>query len=61
MLAPRQAPPPSRVVQAKEAAGICSHEDLGGVARFHGHFNASDGNHYHGWEPPMDKVFWVVC
>jgi len=60
-LAPRPDPPPSEVVNVREAAGVCSHDDLGEVARFHGHYNASDGAHYHGWQPPMDKVFWVRC
>jgi hypothetical protein len=60
--APQREPPPSSViVESVESGGTCSHSDAGNIARFHGHYNASDGNHYHGWEPPLAKAFWVVC
>ena len=58
-LAPRLEPPPSEVVKVE--LGFCSHADLGHVAVFHGHFDASDGAHYHGWIPPVGEVYWVKC
>ena len=60
-LAPRPGPPPSEVVEVEEAVGFCSHGDFGRVAMFHGHYNASDAAHYHGWQPPMGEVYWVRC
>lgn len=57
----REPPPLSAVVEAEESGGLCGHSDTGNVARFYGHYNASDGSHYHGWEPPWGKPFWVQC
>lgn len=57
----REPPPPRQIVEHAESPGLCAHADMPNVIRFHGHYNASDGNHYHGWEPPMAKPFWVVC
>lgn len=53
--------PPPEVVDIPESPGICSHAELGAMATFHGHYNASDSAHYHGWRPPVGKVFWVRC
>jgi hypothetical protein len=60
-LAPRLDPPPSEVVDVPEAIGFCGHNDFGHVAVFHDHYNASDGAHYHGWQPPAGPVYWVKC
>jgi len=55
------ASPPAEVVQASGGAGLCSHFALDGVARFTGHYNASDGGHYHSWTGSAGESFWVQC
>jgi hypothetical protein len=48
-------------VETVEGGGFCSHHALDTVARFHGHYNASDGGHYHGWTGFAGESFWVQC
>ena len=60
--APRPAPsPPSDLAEVPASLGLCGHEDFGRVATFVAHFNASDGRHYHGWQPPVGDIYWVEC
>jgi hypothetical protein len=40
---------------------FCGHASPGVVAQFRRHFNASDGEHYHGWMLPEGGMFWVRC
>ena len=54
-------PPPTPVVDAHEVDGVCSQHDQAPIARFIGHYTASDGLHYHGWQLGTGEKFWVVC
>jgi len=60
-LAPRLEPPPSEVTEVGVPPGFCGHADFGHVAVFHGHYDASDGAHYHGWGAPAGEFYWVKC
>lgn len=52
-------PPPAdaRSATLPEECGSFSY----GLAEFAGHFNASDGQHYHRWAGPAGLSYWVVC
>ena len=58
---PRLMPPPREFVTGEGTGGLCGTTDIERVTLFAGHYNTSDGRHFHRWQAPAGSVFWVVC
>ena len=58
--APTPQAPPRDPMDGRDSDGLCGLQSNSASTSW-GHFNATDGGHYHAWLPAMGPVFYVEC